>query len=736
MIPDNQTLSSLNHKNPNGTVSVEVSSISADKAILTVKDFSFDNYEDLSIIIKETEFSEPAPLDFSISDTSLILNLSSLRSHFEFRRSKEFRIYILGVHDQKAELFLLKDKSQKAAPWNNFHLFTEEIYFDEDSAIRPTEYIGVLSADSKDNLCIHLCSRNKYLAQTHYCSLRSLKMNGGKLKICYDLETGYHEYVKTELSFRNKLAEDAVTYDFTTLSTNKRGNLLRIKISLDLNKVDWKSLYWDVNVLLYNQGNNKTNHISISMDTKQRMFQKFLYNGSYKTDNGFFFYPYYTGKKTLACVYRNKGNYDGLDIIFKEFTAIFLYRLAKSYWNKKHICLVSEKFASMAQDNGYYFFKHCMDENEEAYLHKKIYYIISKDSPDHYKVDPYKKNVINFMSIRHMIYTQAADLIVSSDSRYHTYAMQCRHSIFNRYLRKKKFVFLQHGVIALKRVDAFYSKGMRGGCDLFVVSTNQEKQTIVDNFGYEPDEVINTGLPRWDVLEDTSNGNREILIMPTWRSWLDSVPDKDFEESDYFRHYMALLNSSHFSQLLEKYDLQVLRFFMLSAHYRSPLNFSADLMEASKNGLERIVNAADNLKFLMGNAKAEAITDAEAENFAKTEEFVAGFEKAMDDDFNTADAVAAIFDLVKYINTTTDAESSKEYLQKLFDLLVKLTGVLGLIVDKKEEILDEDIEKLIEERQAARKAKDFARADAIRDELLEKGIILKDTREGVQWKRA
>jgi Putative glycosyl/glycerophosphate transferases involved in teichoic acid biosynthesis TagF/TagB/EpsJ/RodC len=215
-----------------------------------------------------------------------------------------------------------------------------------------------------------------------------------------------------------------------------------------------------------------------------------------------------------------------------------------------------------------------MDENEEAYLHKKIYYIISKDSPDHYKVDPYKKNVINFMSIRHMIYTQAADLIVSSDSRYHTYAMQCRHSIFNRYLRKKKFVFLQHGVIALKRVDAFYSKGMRGGCDLFVVSTNQEKQTIVDNFGYEPDEVINTGLPRWDVLEDTSNGNREILIMPTWRSWLDSVPDKDFEESDYFRHYMALLNSSHFSQLLEKYDLQV-NFYLHAKFQEYSDNFKA-----------------------------------------------------------------------------------------------------------------------------------------------------------------
>ena len=189
-------------------------------------------------------------------------------------------------------------------------------------------------------------------------------------------------------------------------------------------------------------------------------------------------------------------------------------------------------------------------------------------------------------------------------------------------------------------------------------------------------------------------------------------------------------------EISEQYDLQVLRFFMLSAHYRSPLNFSADLMEASKNGLERIVNAADNLKFLMKNAKAENMTEVEKELAAKTDAFVADFERAMDDDFNTADAVAAIFDLVKFINSNTDAESSTEYLNELFALLVKLTDVLGLIVDKKEEILAEDIEKLIEERQAARKEKNFARADEIRNELLEKGITLLDTREGVKWKRA
>ncbi len=186
----------------------------------------------------------------------------------------------------------------------------------------------------------------------------------------------------------------------------------------------------------------------------------------------------------------------------------------------------------------------------------------------------------------------------------------------------------------------------------------------------------------------------------------------------------------------EKYDLQVLRFFMLSAHYRSPLNFSAELMEAAKSGLERIITAADNLKFLMTNAKSDVMSEEEEQRYEASAQFTAGFEKAMDDDFNTADAIAAVFEYVKFINTNTGADSSKEYLEKLYGRLERLTDVLGIIIDRKEEMLDADIEALIEERQAARKEKNFARADAIREELLSKGIILEDTREGVKWKRA
>ncbi|MCR5397198.1 MAG: cysteine--tRNA ligase [Lachnospiraceae bacterium] len=185
-----------------------------------------------------------------------------------------------------------------------------------------------------------------------------------------------------------------------------------------------------------------------------------------------------------------------------------------------------------------------------------------------------------------------------------------------------------------------------------------------------------------------------------------------------------------------KYDLQVLRFFMLSAHYRSPLNFSDDLMEAAKNGLERIKNCAEQLTYYAENAKAEAVSEEEGKLLSSAKEYVTKFEAAMDDDCNTADAISAIFELVKFANQNTSDASSKEYVLALREELVMLSDILGIVLNKEKEVLDSDIEALIEERQAARKEKNFARADEIRDELLNMGIILEDTREGVKWKRA
>ena len=189
-------------------------------------------------------------------------------------------------------------------------------------------------------------------------------------------------------------------------------------------------------------------------------------------------------------------------------------------------------------------------------------------------------------------------------------------------------------------------------------------------------------------------------------------------------------------EITEKYDPQVLRFFMLSAHYRGPLNFSADLMQASKNGLDRILNGVEKLCDLEKKVEAKGMSQEEEAKVAEAKNQIQKFEAAMEDDFNTADAITAIFELVRLSNSTANEAASKEYVTYLKETIEKLCDVLGIITEKKEEVLDEEIEALIQARQQARKEKNFALADEIRGRLSDMGIILEDTREGVKWKRA
>ena len=188
----------------------------------------------------------------------------------------------------------------------------------------------------------------------------------------------------------------------------------------------------------------------------------------------------------------------------------------------------------------------------------------------------------------------------------------------------------------------------------------------------------------------------------------------------------------------EKYDLQVLRFFMLSAHYRSPLNFSDDLMESAKNGLERIITSGAKIRDIISNGKDGKVTDAEAKLLDEAKEYITKFEEAMDDDCNTANAISAVFELVKFANSNLNEESTKEFAEGVYEILDKLCNVLGIILEKEEEkVGDEDyIEEMIAKRAQAKKDRDFAMADQIRDELAAKGIVLKDTREGTKWSRA
>ena len=328
------------------------------------------------------------------------------------------------------------------------------------------------------------------------------------------------------------------------------------------------------------------------------------------------------------------------------------------------------------------------------------------------------------------------------------------------YYRTRKFK--DYGKLSHKNLD-----DLRSGERTLLVTGEDEKEDPLDFVLWKPkkegepawESPWSEGRPGWHIecsemskkylgeQIDIHAGGEDLIFPHHENEIAQSEAANGKEFAKYWMHNgflnidnrkmsKSLGNFFTVREISEKHDLQVLRFFMLSAHYRSPLNFSAELMESAKTSLERILTAAENLRFLSKNAGNETLTDEERDLLDKSEEYVQGFEKSMDDDFNTADAIASVFDLVKFINTTADGSRSREYLDSLYKTLFRLTDVLGIIIDKKEEILDEDIEALIEKRQAARKEKNFALADQIRDELLAKGIILEDTREGVKWKKA
>ena len=323
------------------------------------------------------------------------------------------------------------------------------------------------------------------------------------------------------------------------------------------------------------------------------------------------------------------------------------------------------------------------------------------------------------------------------------------------YFRTRKFK--DYGKLSKKNID-----DLRSGNRDLLVSGIDEKEDPLDFVLWKPKKEgepswpspWGDGRPGWhlecsvmskkyigDVIDIHAGG--EDLIFPHHENEIaQSEAANGTEFARYWMHNGFLkINNEKMSKSLgnfftvreiaEKYPLQVIRFFMLSAHYRSPLNFSAELVEASKNGLERILTAVDRLKSINGidgDVDKSVADDMDA--------FVKKYEDAMDDDLNTADAISVIFELVKYANVNVTEESSKATVELVLNTIEKLCDILGIITEKKEEILDSDIEALIEERQAARKAKNFARADEIRDQLSSMGIILEDTREGVKWKRA
>ena len=332
------------------------------------------------------------------------------------------------------------------------------------------------------------------------------------------------------------------------------------------------------------------------------------------------------------------------------------------------------------------------------------------------------------------------------------------------YYRTRKFE--GYGKLSKKNIDDLEA-GHRDEAHSLKVTGEDEKEDPLDFVLWKPKKEgepawkspWSEGRPGWHIecscmskkyLGDTIDihAGGEDLIFPHHENEIaQSEAANGCEFSKYWMHNAFLnIDNKKMSKSLgnfftvrdisNEYDLSVLRFFMLSAHYRNPINFSRELMEAAKNGLERIQTAVLRLEQMLEKAEETLLKKDEEGVVIEAESIIKKFESAMEDDFNTADAISAIFEMVKLSNSKLTDTSSKELKEKMLGNILTLSEIMGIKAKKTAEVLDEDIDKLIEERQAARKAKNFARADEIRNELLKMNIILEDTREGVRWRRA
>lgn len=352
----------------------------------------------------------------------------------------------------------------------------------------------------------------------------------------------------------NKLQYD-LDFSYNYVSKNK----INYEISIDINKYKYEQFYWDIYLLVDINGEivkirlkNPNNKVKSKINNKCIKFNVEL-------DDNYILYPYITANNCISITYRQKGKYETKSYKIREKLAYNIYLLFKPYLQKKEIWLVYEKFSETAQDNSFYFFKHCY----ENYPKKNIYYIITKDSKDYKNIEKYKDKVIHFMSVKHLVYMCAAKLLISSESKGHSYAWRVQTGNIKEKLNKKKMVFLQHGVTALKRVDGVFKKTSANGVDLIVATSEYEKNIIEKYFGYSEEEIIVTGFTRWDVLQDKSKdlNKKEIFFMPTWRNWLDEVSEEEFEKSPYFINYMEILNSKELNNILEKNNL-IINYFV------------------------------------------------------------------------------------------------------------------------------------------------------------------------------
>ena len=356
---------------------------------------------------------------------------------------------------------------------------------------------------------------------------------------------------KAVLKSRNIVRPAEYRLEYELLPKGKERQPFQIRIwGSTGNMILWEG-DWDV--YLYTEDGEA---LPVILDGVTRL--KLLF-GNYEIPKGdHILFPMASTNHMLTFRYRLRSDYDSGITSAKQNLVYVFYRLTKPIWTRKKIWVIYEKYCTEAQDNGYYFFQYCM-ENLPEEEKKYIYYILDRNSAQWDRMQKYGSNVVPFMSARHILYLLAARIYAAPDAKFHGFVWKPKPNIISREISKKQILFLQHGVTALKRVDHLFGKNGSAPMTYFAVTSEFEQKIVTENFGYSKENVPILGFTRWDVLENKASAHeKNILIMPTWRPWLEEQSDKVFRESEYCTRYRALLENKELKDFLEENKVKII----------------------------------------------------------------------------------------------------------------------------------------------------------------------------------
>lgn len=347
---------------------------------------------------------------------------------------------------------------------------------------------------------------------------------------------------------------DQIEYRFDA-ACEKHGNGAALSLDVPLDQIEFKGVFWDV-FLCIKDGDEVTEIQPVCTGKLRRKLK--IKNICYRTSDDWVLYPRTTRGGKANLLFKKRDHDENAMLRLKEFAALAIYKFSKPFWKKKKIWLIYEKFCHRAQDNSYYFFRYCMDDARR----ENVYYVIDKNCEDYRNVKQYGRNVVSYLSLRHILYLLASEVYIAAESSLHAYVWHSRPSMITDRVIRHKIISLRHGVVAMKNIDRWYSKQGSAPATRLICCSDAEKDIFVKNWGYEPEIIEVTGLARWDVLEDRSDSSRPVIfIMPTWREWLNGISDEQFAESDFYKRYDSLVNAKELHEIAEKYNAVIKLYF-------------------------------------------------------------------------------------------------------------------------------------------------------------------------------